>query len=252
MSYLVALRKELIELWRTYRFLVAAFLLIFMGLTSPLFAKYTPELIKLVPSGENISLMFPPPTAMDAVTQFVKNISQFGILLALLIGMGSVAQEKDKGTAALMLVKPMPRGTFILAKFTALVLMFAVSILVAGLACYYYTFMLFEALNFPAWLALNALLLLQILVYTAITVFCSTLFRSQAAAGGLSFGILLVLALFSAIPGIAVYLPGELPNWGVRLLMGGTTPSWAAVIVSLVIIVASLLAAWGIFERQEL
>ena len=35
---------------------------------------------------------------MDAVTQYIKNIGQFGVILALLLTMGAVAQEKDKGT----------------------------------------------------------------------------------------------------------------------------------------------------------
>ena len=49
MSFFVALRKEWLEQWRTYRLLVTGVVLVVFGLTSPLIAKYTPELIKLVP-----------------------------------------------------------------------------------------------------------------------------------------------------------------------------------------------------------
>jgi ABC-type transport system involved in multi-copper enzyme maturation permease subunit len=155
MIFLAALRKELLEQWRTYRLLAVGVVLVVFGLLSPLIAKYTPEIIKLIPNGEALSHLLPTPTAMDAVTQYIKNIGQFGVILALLLTMGAVAQEKDKGTAAMMLVKPLPRATFLVAKFTALALTFTATIAIAGAACYYYTWLLFGALDAPRWLALN-------------------------------------------------------------------------------------------------
>ena len=214
MSVLVAFRKEWMELIRTYRLLIVAVVLVFFGLTSPLLAKYTPEIITLFPGGEDISKIIPPPTVWDAVTQYVKNMTQFGIILALLLTMGVVAQEKDKGTAAMVLVKPMPRGAFLGAKFLSLAAMFAICLIAAGLACYYYTLLLFEALDILHWLALNALLFLYVMVYVAITLFCSTLVKSPPAAGGVALGLVVVLGLVGAIPGLGKYLPGELNAWG--------------------------------------
>ena len=252
MIFLTALRKELIELARTYRLLVAAVLLIFFGLASPLLAKYMRELMGMIPDVGDLTAIIPIPTTIDAVIQYVKNTSQFGILLALLLGMGSVAQEKEKGTASMVLVKPMPRSIFILAKFTALVLLFSVTVLAAGLACYYYTYLLFEALDVGAWLGLNALLILQILLFAAITILCSTLLRTQIAAGGLAVGIMLVLLIFGAVPGLSKYLPGELTNWGTRLMLGDTHTSWTAVIISAVMIIVSLGLAILRLRKQEL
>jgi len=250
--FFVALRKELIEQWRSYRLLIAAVILAIFGLLSPLTAKYTPELMKLVPNGEAIAKLIPPPTAMDAVGQYVKNLSQFGVILALLMTMGVMAQEKDKGTAAMMLAKPMPRGVFLGAKFVALGLTFAASIAMAGAAAYYYTLLLFEVLDVGRWLVLNGLMLLFVLVYVALTLFCSTVTKSQVAAGGLAFGLLLVLAIPGSLPKVGEYLPGQLITWGVGLMAGSTDPYWPALWVSVGIIVAALTGAWLIFERQEL
>ena len=252
MIFITALRKEILELLRTYRLLVAMALLVFFGLVSPLLAKYIREIISLVPDVGDITAIIPTPTTIDAVLQYVKNISQFGILMALLLGMGSVAQEKEKGTAAMMLVKPLPRSSFILAKFTAQALLFMVSVLVAGIGCYYYTYLLFEALDLGAWLGMNLLLVLQILVYVGITLMCSTLLRTQIAAGGLAVGLMLVLVIFGAIPGLGRYFPGELTNWGTRLTQGDAQASWAAFGISLGIIVISLVVAIISFRKQEL
>jgi hypothetical protein len=76
--------------------------------------------------------------------------------------------------------------------------------------------------------------------------------KSQAAAGGIALGTLVLLGLVGAIPGLGKYLPGELIAWGSRLLQGDATASWTALGVSLGLIVVSLLAAWLVFRKQEL
>jgi ABC-2 type transport system permease protein len=252
MSLFVAFRKEWMEFIRTYRLLVVAVVLVFFGLTSPLLAKFTPEIITLIPGGTDISRLIPPPTVWDAVAQYVKNMTQFGIILALLLTMGAIAQEKDKGTAAMILVKPMPRAAFLGAKFLAMAAMFAICLIAAGLACYYYTLLLFEAMDMLHWLALNTLLFLYVLVFVALTLFCSTLTKSQAAAGGVALGLMVILGLVGALPGLGKYLPGELITWGTRLMHGDTSTSWMAFGTSVGLIVISLLAAWLIFKKQEL
>jgi ABC-2 type transport system permease protein len=253
MSLFVAYRKEWKELIRTYRLLVVAIVLAFFGLTSPLAAKLIPEVFALIPvNGMDISQLIPTPTVWDAIAQYIKNMPQFGIILSLLVTMGTIAQEKDKGTAAMMLVKPLPRSAFIGAKFLVIATMFAISLAVAGIGCYYYTLLLFEAMDVVAWLVLNGLMLVYVLVPIAITLFCSTLFRSQIAAGGTALGIVLAIALLGSIPWLSKYLPGELVTWGARLMHGDTTTSWVAFGVSIGLVVVSLLGAWLTFRGQEL
>ncbi len=252
MMFLVALRKELLEQWRSYRMLVTLVLFIVMGLLSPLFAKLTPEILRLLPQGEEIAKIVPPPSIADAVAQYIKNISQFGVILALVTAMGTVAQEKDKGTAALMLVKPLPRGAFLGAKFAAFATTFLISTALAGLACYYYTLLLFEPLDLAEWLALNGLMWLFLFVYVALTIFCSTLTRSQALAGGLAFGTLILLSLLGSLPKVGEYLPGQLLAWGTGLAIASANPSWPAVWISMGIIFVAFFGAWVIFEKQEL
>lgn len=160
MSILVALRKELLELVRTYRLLVVVVVLLVWGLASPVLAKLTPQMLALIPGGEMYVQLIPLPTIADAVAQYVKNMSQFGVILALLLTMGAVAQEKERGTAALMLSKPLSRGAFLAAKALALGLALAAGTALAGAGAYYYTVLLFGAPSAGGWLALNALLAL--------------------------------------------------------------------------------------------
>lgn len=252
MILLAALRKELLEQWRSYRLVVTAVVLTAMGMASPLLAKLTPELIKLLPNGDQLAALVPAPTLLDAVAQHAKNLSQFGVILALLLGMGTVAQERERGTAVLMLVKPLPRSLFLFAKFLAVASTFLVSITLAAVGSYYYTLFLFEPPDAVLWVALNLLLWLYLLVYVAVTILAGAVLRSQAAVGGLGFFVLVLLTTLGGLPGVGQYLPGQLVAWGPTLFSDASTVYWPAVAVSLGLVVGCLLAAWQIFERQEL
>lgn len=252
MSALAAFGKETREYLRTSRLVILAAVLIFFGMTSPVLAKFTPQMVALIPGGEQLSGIIPEPTILDAVAQFIKNTVQFGVILALLLCMGAVASEVEKGTARLVLVKPLPRSSFILAKFAVSALAFLLVILAASLLAYYYTLFLFSAPPVGAWLGMTLLIWLYLLVFIAVTMLFSALFRSQAAAAGGAFGVLLVLGILGSIPAVGKYLPGALVDWSGMLFTGSASPAWTAVGVSVGIIVVCMIAAVVSFERRDL
>jgi ABC-2 type transport system permease protein len=252
MTFIYSLYKELLEQKRTYRFLVLAVILLFFSLLSPLAAKFSPQLISMVPGGEELSSVIPTPTLLDAIGQYVKNISQFGMLMAIFLAMGMVIQEKDKGTAAMILVKPMSRLCFLLAKFSGLSLVFLACLVISGASAYYYTGILFTSPDFAGWFLMNGLLFVYMEVYLAITLLFSTLMRSQAAAVGLSFGVLLVLGLAGTLGSLGQYLPAQLITWGASLAVGQTTAYWPALVTSVGLVAVCLLAASLVFKHQEL
>ncbi|TET51772.1 MAG: hypothetical protein E3J64_06300 [Anaerolineales bacterium] len=246
------LRQELRYHWRSRRLLTVVAVLAAFGMLSPLLARYTAEIIRAMPNGEQIAALIPEPTIADAVSQYLKNVGQFGVILALLLSMGAVTQEKERGTAALVLVKPVGRGEFICAKFAALCLTFAAAILLAGLGCYYYALVLFEPLDAGAWVALNGLLLVFLMVHVALTLLFSTIARSQVMAGGLASGLTILLAVAASLPTVGEFLPGQLLAWGERMAVGSESAAWPALGVSAAIIGAALAGAVVIFRKQEL
>jgi ABC-2 type transport system permease protein len=252
MNFAIVFRKELQEQWRTYRFLIVAAVFAAFGLASPLLAKFTPEMLKLIPGlPPEILSAIPAPTLADAISQYVKNMSQFGILLALLVTMGVVVQEKERGTAAFFLTRPVSRETFLLAKFAALSVTFTISLALAALGCWYYSLVLFKALPWGPFLALNGLMLVVFLVYMALALLASTIARSNGMAVGLAFVALILIGGFGAVPTIGEYFPGRLFSWGATLMLGGTGTAWPAFWISLGLIMLALLAACMIFRRQE-
>jgi ABC-2 type transport system permease protein len=253
MNFITVFRKEMQELWRTYRFLVMAAVLAAFGLASPLLARFTPEMLKAIPGvPPELLAAIPAPTVTDAIAQYVKNMSQFGIILALLMTMGVVVQEKERGTAAFFLTRPVSRETFLLAKFAALTVAFITSLALAAIGCWYYTLVLFTPLAWGPFLALNGLMLMVFLVYMALALLASTIARSNGMAAGLAFAALLIIGVIGSIPSIGNYFPGRLFSWGTTLMLGGNDTAWPALGISLGIIAAALLAACLIFRRQEI
>jgi ABC-2 type transport system permease protein len=252
MTFLTQLRKEVMEQIRTRRFLIVFILLLVWGMLSPLTAKFIGEIFRSIPAMEPYAALMPSPSVTEAIGQYVKNVNQFMVLLALLVTMGSIVVEKDKGTAALMLVKPLPRSTFLFAKFLAIEITFGVSLAAAAIADYYYTFYLFQPMKLSSFLALNGFMLLYALIFVAITLLASVLVKSQAAAAGIGFAALLFLSVLSMYPPLKEKLPDQLIQWGGELMAGAHTTYWPALFVGIGIILACLLIAWLVFRKQEL
>jgi ABC-2 type transport system permease protein len=252
--FFAALRKELVQQWRTRRFLVVMAVFILFGLTSPLLAKFTPEIIKSMPGAEKFAGLIPTPTSADALAQYIKNITQFGFILAVLLGMNAVAAEKESGTAAMILSKPMPRWAFILSKFSAQSLMYLAAFLVAGFGAYYYTVILFGGYDVLTFLAINGLLLLWLLTFVGAALVGSVIGSSIAAAAGIGLGISVTILLASNIPQFGMLLPGGLVSWASMLGANSTTisPNGGALAGSAVLIVMCLVWAIALFERQEI
>ncbi len=253
MNFFKVFRKEMIEQWRTYRFLVVIAVLVVFGMTSPLVAKFMPELFKAIPGiPASVLASMPPPTVADAVGQYIKNMNQFGILLALLVTMSVIVQEKERGTAAIVLTKPVSRETFVLAKFAAMVVTLLTGVVIAALGCWYYTYVLFQAIPWGAFLAANGLMMVAFMVYIGLSLFGSTIAKSQGMALGLAVVFLIVISIIGAIPTIGNYTPARLFTWAATLLLGQSSPAWWAFVISIGLILAALLAACMIFRRQEI
>jgi len=248
----VLLRKEILEQWRTTRLALVAIVFLLIGLGSPLLARFTPEILKAV-AGDQLPLVLPPPTAADAVDQLAKNVTQFGALIAILLAMGSVATEKERGTAALLLAKPVGRGGFLVAKLVAIGLTLAVALVLAVAGAWFYTLVLFEPLSLGGAVATVVLDWLLLMSWAAITFLGSTLTRSAVAAAGLGIVALIVIGILSALPPIAPWLPtGLVGPARILALDGGGADLVRPVVGALVVILGSLGLAWLSFRRQEL
>src|SRR4249920_694756 len=197
-GFRVLLRKEMLESWRTLRLPVVAGLFLVVGLTSPLLARFLPEIITAAGGDQLSGLQLPPPVGGDAVTQLWKNLAQFGAFAAIILTMGSVATERDRGTAAFVLSKTVSRGAFLSAKVAAIGLVLAVAVALAVAVGWVYTAILFEPMPIGGWLGLACLAWLGLAAWAALTFLGSTVTGSVAAAAGIGVIAWLGLSIASA------------------------------------------------------
>lgn len=246
--------KEITEQWRSYRLVIVAAVLAAFGMMGPLSAKYLPLLLEEVPGvPEGLAEVLPRPDAAMALAEYIDNLTQFGVILAILIPMGAVVGEKQGGTAEMTLSKPVSRASFLAAKFLANALTLAVGVLLAALGGYYYTGVLFTWPSAAPFAAANALVLIYLVFFASLTLLASTVARSQLTAAGLSFSSLVLLGLLGILPAVGPRLPAALLRWARGLAVGALTePRWEALAACLGLTAAALVGAWLLFRRQEL
>ncbi len=248
------LRKELRESLRTNRVLVVAAIFALLGIISPLTAKFTPELLKsLGATGDGVTIVLPTPTLKDAIAQFIKNVAGTGILVAVLLPMGLVAREKERGTAAFVLTKPLTRAAFLSAKLVALGLTLALGVGIGALATYWYTALLFSPIDLGGFLVAALLVLLSLLVYASFTFLGSTLTNGQLPAAGIGLAGWIAVSILGAFPAIEQYTPAGLLDPASQVALG-TAPQhlWVSVAASVGLLVVVVAVAWVSFRGQEL
>ncbi len=246
-GFLVLFKKELRQQRRTHRLLIVVVLFVFFGLGTPLLLNYLPE---LVPGEEQI--VIPEFTAVDAVQGYIDNFGQVGLLAAILVAMGAVARERESGTAAMTLSKPLGSGAFLTAKLAAMTVTFAAGMVAGGLGCYVYTVIIFGDPGALDFLAANLVAWLYLVFCLAVTLMFSSFFRNHLAAGGLALLFLVVLAATSGLRVMEDYSPGALLSWSTAIASGSAVNRWGILAVSLALIPLTVVAGWRVFRRKEL
>ena len=253
-GFAVMLRKELLEAWRSQRFLVVGVVFLLLGIISPVGAKYLPELLKTLGTGQQgVQVIVPTPTVNDAITQFLKNVAGTGVFVALLLPMGAVAREKEQGTASFVLTKPVSRQSFLAAKALALFAVLTVGVALATVAAYFYTALLFQPISVGAFLSCAALVLLSLLVFASFTFLGSALLQAPLAAIGIGAGAWVILSLLGILPNVSQYTPAGLVTAAGDVALGKAPDHLAhTIVVNLGLIFVALAASWLSFSRQEL
>jgi ABC-2 type transport system permease protein len=246
------LGKELLESWRTYRLLAVVVVGVLVGIVSPLTARYIKEIIGALGSSQ-LTAVIPDPVPGDAVDQLLKNLGQFGGLLAILIAMGSVASEKERGSAGFVLTKPATRAAFLAAKVVTIGFVLLAGVAAAGALAWTYTTILFEPLPVAGFAAACLLAWLGLAAIAAVTFLASAALRSAVAAAGIGFAFLIIDGILGVLPGIGNLLPGSLSVPARAVALGLPSPDLVpATLVSVAVVAVALALAWAAFRRQEL
>lgn len=250
--------KEIRQLWRTFRLPALLLAGLFFALLDPIGAKYMPQIMEKFMSGsEGITIVMPEMGPADALISFFSNLTQIGTIIVIIIAMGAVAKERERGISAWMLTRPFGRPSYFWSKYVA----YSTAILLAvgsstTLAALYTTTLISAPLPAPViWGAIFITLYLELIL--AITLSASTLFRSQVAAGGIAFASMILLWLPQLLfdqSAAGKYMPYRLISLIAGLLKGNTVPAdfLPAIPAALITAAVALTIASLSFRRAEL
>jgi ABC-2 type transport system permease protein len=256
MGFRVLLAKELREQLRTGRIVAVAAVFILFGILGPLTDRYMKELLDALggQASSGFQVTVPPPSLAGSLNQILKNLSQFGVICALLLAMGSVAWEKERGTAGMIMTKPASRAAFLTAKLVAMSLNLGIGVVLGTGLGYVYTLVLYPTV-FPlgGYVAMAAILWWSMVTFVALTMLASTISRSAAAAAGVGLVALLVLGLLVEIPVVGPWSPLALLTPAAHLGLGEDAGNFMGPLLFNVALVPALVGlCWVWFRRQEL
>ncbi len=245
-------RKEVWEIARTWRIWVLPGILLFFAVTGPLVARFTPDILEAVAGDQLGDLQLPTPTSADSYAQWVKNLSQIGLLAVIIIYGGIVSSEVKGGTAALVLTKPVSRTSFVVAKAAVHCAFLTVVLVVGTLVTWAFTALAFgQAPAHGLWWAAFVWLVLGVL-FLAVMVLLSVLIKSPVGAAGAGLGAYVLLSIAGFWRPLGTYSPAGLGSQSAGLAVGEHPVVVWSVLTSLLVSVCLVVLAARAFRRADL
>ena len=243
-GYVALLRKELMEIIRTWKIWVLPGILLGLAVISPLTARFQRELMGSVLNESGLAVALPDPTWLDALIQWNKSLSQIGLIVVILMSGSMISSEARQGTQVLILTKPVSRQAYVLAKYTAQMIFVGIVTIVAATVEIALATALFPETQVGVALQLTGVWLLLALVLLAFTL--------VGSAAGIALAAMLVLLLLGLWGPATRYTPAGLYSMMSRLAAGAEAgplgPVWAAVAV----IAGCVTGAAAIMVHREL
>lgn len=251
-GFVALLRKELLEIVRTWRIWVFVILLLALAIISPLTARYQKELMGSLLAGSGVQFVLPDPTWLDSLGQWGKNLSEIGLLTVILTTGGLISGEARQGTQILVLTKPITRSAYVVAKFVAHSGFLVVTTCCAAGIELALTAALFANVDAGLLLAQTGAWLVLALVLMSCTLLGSASLNSGLAAAGVGLGGMLALLLAGLWEPATRYTPAGLRQAVAALGVGQEPAGPWPVVTGLLAVVLLVTAAAAILGHREL
>lgn len=244
--------KELLELIRSFKLIWVPLVFILLGVMQPVSSYYMPFILDKagnLPEGAVIDI--PLPDGAEVLAQTLSQYGTMGLLIVVLVFMGTVSSERNSGAASLILVKPVPAAAYLASKWAAMLLLACGSLFAGFLSSWYYTELLIGSVEVSHALSGMFVYALWLCVVMSFTLMFSTLLRSPAGAAFSALAAAAALSLLASLfPKQAGWSPGAISGYASRLILDADIPAEAfgsaiaggllACVISFLVSVASL------------
>lgn len=218
-AFVAFTKKELQESVANYRLLIVLGLFAVLGLLNVFTAKFTPQLISSLVS-EELAKSFPEPTTIDVWLQFLKNTSQLGLVVIVIIFSGLLTHEYQKETLTILLTKGLSRWKVIAGKLAASCLLFSTGYWLSVGVTYLYAWFYFEQAGVAnMWFAITMLWLFGLFLIV-ISLLGGILFRNNYSVLLFTVSSFVVMLVVNFFPKMQEYNPLMLCMSNTALLEG--------------------------------
>ena len=131
-SFLILLKKDLLEFTRNYKWWIFIGVFSFVSVLSALTAMILPELMELVFAGTGMDLGFLFESSVgDSYLQFVANMGEMGLLVAIVLFAPVLVKEKQEGTFLTLQNNGVSETKIVLSHFVSQLILLTVSYVVS-------------------------------------------------------------------------------------------------------------------------
>ena len=251
---LLSLRAR--EIARTWRLWVLPTVIVFLAATGPVIVRFTREILAAALGAEEAAAIpWPDPTATDASAQWASDLTQLVVFIIVVMAAGAINAEVRSGVAAILLVKPVSRTTYVLTHALALVCFIALAGLLGAFVSWCATSLTFGIVDPAPILGATAVWVVLAAVLVAASLLASAAIDAVAGAAGVGIGVYFLLALLSIVPQLSDYTPAGLIRVTTEVATGTQqldATLWWPIATGLLLAVALLAAAVLVFRRREI
>ena len=247
---LTAWRLEWLRLVRTPRLFALVAVYGFFGLLGPILARYMQQLLQHTQS--NLTITAADPRPVDAMTNFVSEINQTALVVAVVVSAGALAFDSRRGVATLLRTRATSIAELVLPRFVVSAAAVITAYLVGTLAAWYETTLLLGRLP-TAEVVLGFVCGAVYLVFVvAVTAAAASIARSVLATVGIAVAVLLLLPIAAIASELQRWLPSSLATAPVDLLGTADIGDYAPTLVVTVLASTALfrLATWRLKNRE--
>ena len=248
-------KKEMLELFRTYRWIVLGATALFLGILGPLTAKLTPWIYEQMGDTlkeQGISIGVVTVTAKDSWAQFIKNVPML-LIVVMAVFCGSYVNEYSKGTLVPLVTKGLTRTAVVLSKYLNHFLVWTASFWVTYCVSWGYTAYYWDNSGMKHYLLMGVFYwLMGVFLLSVLAFFSSFMNTSIQVLLGVG-AVYFVQMLLGMIGTVERYLPSYLLSSG-NMLTGEKVPgdflpaAGIAAVLSVVLLILAIL----ITKRRKL
>jgi ABC-2 type transport system permease protein len=199
---------EWLRLVRTKRWIALASVYVFFGLLGPLSARYLGEIVERF--GGGVEVTFPPPVPADGMIQYVSNVSQIGLLVAVVVAAGSLAFDAKPEMGVFLRTRVPRLWDILVPRLVVSFLAVGASFVLGALAAWYETVVLIGSLPVGGTLAGIGYGSLYLALVVAVVAAAGSRSKNVLGAVLVTIVVLLVMPIVGIVEAIGKWLPSHL------------------------------------------